>query len=159
MCLQSRSQAMAVSSGSTILTPSAVMLQYYIHETEASKVFFNPLTAKPQHGPAKNVKTYGSTCSCTEKPTILSSKNLQVRGLYHLRAHLFSKHWCVTLHAMYWEKCYINWLTMSFWQWQFKHKHWTNLVDTCVKWTINFLLRWLLLWASGHKILFLKVRS
>jgi hypothetical protein len=78
---------MAISSGSTILAPSAVMLQYYIHDTEASEAFFNPLTVKPQNRPAKNAKTNGSTCSCTEKPTILSSKNLQGWELYRLKAH------------------------------------------------------------------------
>jgi hypothetical protein len=56
MSSQSHHYAMAISSGSTILPPSVIMLQYYIDESEVSGglgASFNPLTAKSHHGSAK----------------------------------------------------------------------------------------------------------
>jgi hypothetical protein len=53
------------------------MLQYYVDESEVSEglgASFNPLTAKSHHGSPNNAKNDGSTRSCTENPTIFSTK-------------------------------------------------------------------------------------
>jgi hypothetical protein len=56
----------------------------------------------------KNAKADGSKCSCTEKPTILPPDDLTVRAMHHEKVIVLCKHQCVTLDAIYRQKCYAD---------------------------------------------------
>lgn len=74
----------------------------------------------------------GNKSSCTEKLTILLQMTLTGS---HIEVMWKPVHQCVTPDGTYWQKCYTNWLTVSWYLhlWQFWLQYTEPIELTCVK--------------------------